>query len=350
MKQSDELLARYLDGSLPAGERAEVERLLADDPDLAAEVRELQRLDAFLVNRAEREFAAAEKFRGTVKHAVRKELGWADSTPAARTAASTGNGKTRRPWYLPLLLVGGLAGIVYFIGVELRQPAPVASTPGEQAAEEQTLQRPLLRNVPPPNTTVLKPTPEVNNAEKDEPAARTSQTEHVQSKAEDATERNVNEANTPADPTPAATTEATAAELNEQYQDPARMLATVEKDPSLNAKIGAMIKQFEEGYAQAVAANNRSAAALTALKLAGLYRQNAQYDPSLQSARRAMDHAGASGLSEVKALALGEQGLVHLARGNNGEARTFLHECVVQLQSLDSEELPRWKKTLAELE
>lgn len=104
--EQDELLQRFVDGELGTSEQAEVERLVAEEPDVRAELLRLQRLRSLMAVAREEQLARLDSDALFARISAGIEAGEAVETVPAQQAASSKAAGTGGGWFRRLLRGG----------------------------------------------------------------------------------------------------------------------------------------------------------------------------------------------------------------------------------------------------
>lgn len=322
------LIERLLDGTITADEQAELDRLMADSPEVEREVRRLVAVERILRDTSREEEHRSLAFRESVRTGLKASLGLSGAAAATELNAPTPDVPGRRSGttgkyaagLLAILLLG--VAVVYFLLPDSndtkQQIAQHTPTPVSPAAPAET------NDVP------------VEQQYSEEPALQTRPQQSAESRVAPEQAAQQPRSAVPVLPVPDEDT-AQEKEVSGTVQAPSG------REQQYRKLIETSVRKLEEQRA------TPAVAAVTARQIALLYEKLDETAPARQYFDTARAFARQASVRETEAEITGEYALFEQRRGNTARASALAAEALQIFRSLRSERLHAWEQRLEPL-
>lgn len=349
---TEDLLVKYLDGALSAGEEQEFQSLLTTNPDFAEEVRAVADFDTFLdsssltkqwANNVDTAFLADVQ-RNTAQlltEAGTRAAGAAVSSTGKSVGAATGSaaGAGAASFLTKSLVVKtvlaaaacGTLGVGAWKYAASRAEAPLSGTATETSIATNPSNEAVSTQASPasPNNEVVQTKPNVapmqglgNAAQPKEITSQTSASGDNGSSASDE--------------------KASASQQVSQEEQEARANASIDANNSHYKEVEQLVQEFRTFERSGEWVN----AAYTAKRLGTLYCRDGQFDESEMYLTKALKTAQNLKLRELEGEVFAEQAILYRATGSTDKAVSVLRDAVKILTEASSTSAAKWTREL----
>ncbi len=324
---TEELLVKYLDGTLTTSEKQEFTNFMEQSPTFAQEVRTMESFDDFLDTSqlATRNHDNIDiGFLGDMqKHFAQSAIGTeASSSIGLGTIASKSSSFfTSAPFFGKALVLVVLGGGLSFIIWRFAAPSP--ETPIQSSSER--LNHSLQTNQSLIATPQQMAAPLVRS-DKNEASGRT----FALNKTVDGFV--ISDSTKPTGLKPA------------QELSDGKAQASIQSTTPAQEKLKKLIEQYEQQIRDKEQAGDITAVAFARKTLGILQRENGVLNESMMSLEQALKIAQTSKLRELEGDILGEMALLYKAMGNIDKASRTIKDCVSILTEIGGKNLNRWSK------